>query len=238
MAKKLSKVVPVVDGLDMFKNAKIAPVSVKTTSAKADRDLIPVAGLKVAAACAEVTKALKGHLETYKSKCKAIAEETFKKMFEHSGAKPKSIDGFDDKATTQFVFGNSSTIPEKIVALMETHSVFFDKNEKEVVPERFVINPAITDQDMLRKIGEAIGKLNLGVDVILFQEASYKPKVTDQTYVDLAKVKDQAVRDEIYSSISTCSFKDPKFDDTSDSLQHAFDFLQSMGLVDIKKGKK
>lgn len=236
MATKKTKAVstPASGGwASLTQNAGTAPVPEKKDSAVKERDEIVTPGLRKVAAIDTVMDALAGLLGAPKQVCKDMAALHFEDRLVITGKKPESIDGREGSSHCTYVMGSSSSIKDEIETAMDQHNVAYDTIEG--LPERWVINPNIVDQDILDKVANALIALNLGVEIVQRQPATGSQiKITPETFRTLAQVKNPDIRSRIFKAVSQVSLKTPVFDDTPDALQHAVDFLRDEGMLKVE----
>jgi len=246
MVKKVTKSdASAVDSV--FGSAEVLPAA-KPKSKKGDKERVPMGTPKTSfqayIAMMLVVDALESIKDQYDQEFKqGEAYKHFHKTLCSTGQKPEAFEGFEGDATAQFQFRRKSSFkPEQTYGdstlgeKLTEYNVPFEKEES--VPERFVINPLILeDQSKLIELSKAIQKLGLDFQVIQKQQPVFKYVITDDAYAAVAKIKDNTDRLEILRALSTPAVAQPKLggqDEKSvECLEKALDIIKANKILDL-----
>lgn len=162
-----------------------------------------------------------------------------------TGAKPDAFDAIGGEAACQFQHRKRSAVKptedfpllqKKLVDVLNENNIPYER--KESVSERLIINPEISDnQEILAKMARALLSADLGVQAIMKQEAVFKYSFTDATFAAIAKVKDPAIRKELFKAVSTPAISQQKLCGLEglDCLDKALEIIQKRKILDLAK---
>jgi hypothetical protein len=129
---------------------------------------------------------------------------------------------------------------KEVAEQLEAHKIPFQREEK--IPERFVFNPAVVEnQALLGEIAMALKPLGEkhGIQIVQKQEPEYKYQVTDATYAALVEnVKDENERAELARAVSTIAMAQVKLTGgvgDGGSLKLALQILADEGVLALGK---
>ncbi len=188
---------------------------------------------------------------SYKEDFKSRAAELFYADLIEKKGKPESFIGINsDAAKSTFVHQKHVPISadmkftltnESLLSVLSRHDVPYEEVGQ---PERFVINPAIANnQELLTKLAVALDKINLTDDgnalaIICKSAPSIKLAFDESTFTAIAKIKDDNIRRELFTICTTISVKSTQFlGKVGDAaLDYALDIIKKYKILKIKKG--
>jgi hypothetical protein len=178
--------------VNVFAEAPIAPAKPKKQSkAKAERETIEFADLDLLASCAILTKALDGVQKQLSKEVKGKGLNYLAGVMVQTKKAPASLTAMGEMATGLLTLkrrGSNLTTDAKTVERLAEVGIALD--EVEEIPERFVINPEVLeDQELMMAISEAVSnhpKLK-GVAVVQKQERQVRHVVAETTLGEIAK---------------------------------------------------
>ena len=182
---------------DLFASPTIAPAPKKPAKKGKDRIEVEIPDMDLLAASKIVEKSIKGIMKQIEGEAKEFVTDQFADVMSERQIKPDSFTGKAQYSTALCSLakrGSNLSVDEETAEELQGYGVPLDTVE--VVPERFIINPDILDdQGILQAISEAVAshpKLE-GVTVIMKQESEARYAVAEDTISQLARhVEDRA----------------------------------------------
>jgi len=135
----------------------------------------------------------------------------FEKITE-TGNQPSQIEGVEGRASAMFQFKKKGAgFTAEIAEDLKEHGI--DCERKESIPERFVINPLILqDQAKLAQLSVAIKQLGLDYEIVQKQKPVFKYQFTEETIRQISKIKDKQIRAKLLRDIATIAVAQAKLD--------------------------
>lgn len=221
---------------EVFDDAAIMMEEPKSKGEKGDYDYVQMGNgkdsLQGYVAILLVKKALEAQEERLSKRFKNVDAFTyFHKQVVKTGAQPAPVLGVEENASAQFQCRKKPNFDETVAKMLADAGVNCERAEQ--IPERFVINPVLLeDQVMMGKFAVAIQGLGLDYQVVVKQQPKYKFNVTEETYLQISKIKDSELRSRLLASISIIAVAQPQLATVDgDVIAAALDILREKNIL-------
>jgi hypothetical protein len=162
--------------VNMFAKAKSAPAPVKPVAA-AERESFKVSGLEELTVIDTLIK----NLDALKKSMRSGIDAQLRAKFIEGEENFDAYEGIAEAVALASKRSTNSQLTAEEVEALEADDIPVGKME--LVPERFVVNPAYADdQKLLKRVSDALGTVKgMPEDFIMKQDGTEKRVVTDET---------------------------------------------------------
>ena len=197
---------------NMFANAKAVNGKVKAKKAD-DKRKVAIKGLEAYASICALEDTIKALKDTFRAQVNEGVTAEFVREGKHLKRRPDNFRGTENNASASCELrkrSSASSLTDAEVELLERHGVSF--TEVGDVVETYIINPAYKDnEELLNKVGKALGKVAGIPDDFLQLQVAAKKKVTTDTSLDEVFAKSPELIEPLLAVVGTMAVK-PKLE--------------------------
>ncbi len=223
--------------IDLF--AASAPIIAAKSASNKEKVTVALNDLEMLASIKVVIQSISSLAEEIESNVKFQVRDHFVKELIETERRPESFIGLEgdiEASCTLARKASSYDLGDETIALLEANKISYEN--KYEVEERFVFNPeALKDEKIAKALNEMIQKHPDLKDknIVVRQPAIIKRVPTDNTILDIGKIKDVELATMLLKVVTNVSVGKFQGLDTQTALQN---LIKSPAFKDIKKALK